>query len=60
MHKHLDFGWIIYKNKYYNIRDVTSRKITILYECDACCFNINSYMKEITFTDGEPFGIKEN
>lgn len=60
MHKHLDFGWIIYKKKYYNIRNVISNKITILYECDPCYLDFKSCMEEVTFADGTPFGIKEN
>lgn len=59
MHKHPDFGWIIYNKKYYSICDVTSNEITILYECDPCCLDLKSCMEEVTFTDGTPFGIKE-
>ena len=59
MHKHPDFGWIIYNKKYYSICDVTSNEITILYECDPCCLDFESCMEEVTFTDGTPFGIKE-
>lgn len=59
MHKHPDFGWIIYNKKYYSICDVTSNEITILYECDPCCLDFKSCMEEVTFTDGTPFGIKE-
>ena len=59
MHKHPDFGWIIYNKKYHSIFDVTSKEITILYECDPWCFDFKSCIEEITFTDGTPFGIKE-
>ena len=59
MHKHSDFGWIIYDNKYHSICDVTSNEITILYECDPCCLDFKSCMEEVTFADGTPFGIKE-
>lgn len=59
MHKHPDFGWIIYNKKYYSICDVTSNEITILYECDPCCLDFESCMEEVTFTDGTPFGINE-
>lgn len=60
MHKHSDFGWIIYNKTYYNICDVTSNEITILYECVPCCFDFESCTGSITFADGTPFGIKEN
>lgn len=59
MHKHPDFGWIICNKKYYSICDVTSNEITILYECDPCCLDFKSCMEEVTFTDGTPFGMKE-
>ena len=59
MHKHPDFGWIIYNKKYYSICDVTSNEITILYECDPCCLDFESCMEEVTFTDGTPFGVME-
>lgn len=60
MHKHPDFGWVIYDKKYYSICDVTSNEITILYKYDPCCFDFKSCMEELTFTDGTPFGIKED
>lgn len=58
MHRHPDFGWIIYNKKYYSICDVTNNEITILYECDSYCFDFKLCIEEITFTDGAPFGIK--
>lgn len=60
MHKHSDFGWIIYNKTYYSICDVTYNEITILYECVPCCFDFELCTGSITFTDGTPFGIKEN
>lgn len=59
MHKHPDFGWIIYNKTYYSICDVTSDGITILYECDPFCIDFKSCTEEVTFADGTPFGIKE-
>lgn len=59
MHKHPDFGWIICDKKYHSVCDVTPDEITILYECDPCCFDFKSCMGKLTFTDGTPFGIKE-
>lgn len=59
MHKHPDFGWIIYDKNYYSVCDVTSDEITILYECDPFYIDFKSCTEEVTFTDGTPFGIKE-
>lgn len=58
MHKHSDFGWIIYNKKYYSVCDVTSYEITILHDCDPFCIDFKSCTEEVTFADGTPFGIK--
>ena len=59
MHKHSDFGWIIYDETYHSICDVDSGGITIIYESDHCFLGFKSCIEEVTFTDGTPFGIKE-
>lgn len=54
MHKHPDFGWLYYKkNKYYVNIGVMGDYSGMNGQKFADAFN--SY----TFTDGEPFGIKE-
>lgn len=57
--KHQPFGWIIYGKTYHNIWDIDSGGITISYECDPCYLDFKACMEEVTFTDGTPFGIKE-
>ena len=60
IHRHPDFGWIIYNKTYYSICDVTSYGITIiLHDCDPFCIDFKSCTEEVTFVDGTPFGIKE-
>lgn len=57
MHKHPDFGWVLCDGVYLHLLDVY---------CDATHTNeqhdgidYNDALGELTFTDGTPFGIKE-
>ena len=59
MHKHPDFGWIVYDKIRHSSCDVTPDEITILYECDSLGIDFKTGLREVTFTDGKPFGIKE-
>lgn len=59
MHKHSDFGWIIYDETYHSICDVDSGGITIIYKCDPYFLAFKPCSEEVTFTDGTPFGVKE-
>ena len=62
MHKYPDFGWVKNKNTkdYYNITDIYkirsgSAKVSI----DNCAYTLNEVFNLFTFTNGTPFGIKE-
>lgn len=57
MHKHPDFGWVLCDGVYIHLHDVY---------CDATHTNeqhdgidYDDALGELTFTDGAPFGIKE-
>ena len=57
MHKHPDFGWVMCDGVYLHLLDVY---------CDATHTNekpdgidYENALEQLTFTDGEPFGIKE-
>lgn len=59
MHKHPDFGWIVYDKIRHSICDVTPDEITILYEGDSLGIDFKTGLERVTFTDGTQFGIKE-
>lgn len=65
MHKHPDFGWIVSKEDlgYCYICDIftlASKKLMITLGIDEnYSHEADSYLNNYTFTDGEPFGIKE-
>lgn len=65
MHKHPDFGWIVAKDKKELVqigRVLTSmlNNVMITLSIDeGHNFNSSHYFKKYTFTDGAPFGIKE-
>ena len=59
MHKHSDFGWIIYDETYHSSCDVDSGGITIIYKCDPYFLAFKPCSEEVTFTDGTPFGVME-
>lgn len=65
MHKHPDFGWIVSKEDlgYYYICDIftlASKKLMMTLGTDEnYSHEADSYLNNYTFTDGEPFGIKE-
>ena len=65
MHKHPDFGWIMTKDKKELIqigRVFTSRldNVMITLGCDeGHNFNASHCLGKYTFTDGTPFGVKE-
>lgn len=65
MHKHPDFGWV--KCKYTgnfasigNISEKKDKKLFITWTTnEGCNFLASDIFNDYTFTDGEPFGIKE-
>lgn len=65
MHKHPDFGWIVAKNKKELVqigRILVSRLDNVMITLsidEGHNFNSSYYFNHYRFTDGEPFGIKE-
>lgn len=65
MHKHPDFGWIVSKNglEFCHICDMftsTSNSLMITLGIDQSNpYEADKYFNNYTFTDGTPFGIKE-
>ena len=59
MHKHPDFGWVIYKGHFLNICDIGTDFLTICPDEHTETWDLSKCMSEMTFTDGTPFGIKE-
>lgn len=57
MHQHPDFGWVIRTGVYLNVFDVYSDAIHTPEDQHGIDFD--DAFNELTFTDGEPFGIKE-
>ena len=57
MHKHPDFGWVLRSGVYLHILSLYKDALYIQEEDDAIYFD-NAF-NELTFTDGTPFGIKE-
>ena len=57
MHRHPDFGWVIRTGVYLNVFDVYSDAIHTPEDQHGIDFD--DAFNELTFTDGEPFGIKE-
>ena len=54
MHKHPDFGWLYYKKKgYYVSIDAMGDRVGMNGQ------KFVEVLSDYTFTDGEPFGIKE-
>lgn len=65
MHKHSDFGWIMFKGglSYCHIGDIfisESEGLMIVFSVDEkIAHKADKCFLNYTFTDGEPFGIKE-
>lgn len=59
MHKHPDFGWVIYDKTYYHILEEDASDIALLCNCSPIYFSYKLCLDRVTFTDGTPFGIKE-
>lgn len=57
MHKHPDFGWVIRSGVYLNISGVYCDTIYTLEDSNGIHFDYA--FLELTFTDGAPFGVKE-
>lgn len=57
MHKHPDFGWVLKSGVYLHILSLYKDALYIQEENDAIYFD-NAF-NELTFTDGTPFGLKE-
>ena len=67
MHKHPDFGWVIrfYNNEYLNIGRIFDSDynkgygITLSFD-QGLNISFDTMFKDFKFTDGTPFGIKED
>ena len=65
MHKHPDFGWIVSKEglEFSHICDIftsASKRLMITLGIDENnAFEADRYFNNFTFTDGTPFGVKE-
>lgn len=57
MHKHPDFGWVIRSGVYLNISGVYCDTIYTLEDSNGIHFDYA--FLELIFTDGAPFGVKE-
>ena len=55
MHNHPDFGYIVRDGVYMNVWDIYSDAIHTSEDCDECLY-FEDALKEVTFTDGKPFG----
>ena len=58
MQKHKPFGWVKIEDLYRNIANVTICSITFA-DNEARDVNYEQAFKNYTFTDGTPFGVKE-
>ena len=58
MHKHPDFGWVVRKETGNYAAVVSVTNYNIMFQNDIV-YSYNKMMDNYTFTDGEPFGIKE-
>lgn len=55
MHRHPDFGYVMRNHVFLSVWDIYSDAIHTSEDCDEClCFE--DALKEVTFTDGKPFG----
>ena len=57
MHNHADFGWVLRSGVYLHILSLYKDALYIQEENYAIYFD-NAF-NELTFTDGTPFGVKE-
>lgn len=55
MHRHPDFGYVKRNHVYLSVWDIYSDAIHTSEDCDECLFYEDA-LKEVTFTDGKPFG----
>ena len=60
MHKHSDFGWLIRMDTgiFANINAISSKEIVFDNNFD-CVYTFKDAFKYYKFTDGTPFGIKD-
>ena len=65
MHKHSDFGWVRckYTGNFASIGNISEKKDKKLFITwatnEGYSFLASDVFNDYTFTDGEPFGIKE-
>ena len=61
MHRHPDYGWVKYKEagSYAIISIIYKDPSAINMYVDGCSFTFPETFEEFEFTDGTPFGIKE-
>ena len=57
MHKHPDFGWVLCDGVYLHLLDVYCNATHTNEQHDG--IDYDDALEELTFTDGAPFGIKE-
>lgn len=55
MHKHPDFGYVKRNHVHLSVWDIYSDAIHTSEDCDEALF-FEDALKELTFTDGKPFG----
>lgn len=55
MHNHPDCGYVMRNHVYLSVWDIYSDAIHTSEDCDECLF-FEDALKEVTFTDGKPFG----
>ena len=59
MHKQPDFGWVKYDDSICAIQSVSDKGITITDWAETNSFFFDECLENLTFTNGEPFGMTE-
>lgn len=59
MHKHSDFGWVIYYDSITAVQNIVPDGITVADGIKTSNFYFEECFVNMKFVDGTPFGIKE-
>ena len=59
MHKHHDFGWVKFCSSICFIQNISSNEITVIDCEEICSLGFEGCFANLKFTDGTPFGLKE-
>ena len=59
MQKHSNFGWVNYDDSICFIQSISPKGITIINWANEINFFFDECLENLTFTNGTPFGIKE-